>query len=79
MKIIFGDYKVAITCGLIKDSSHGCVKLQKLLKAGILSESNIGDVPVILEFKTINGIDALIDALEYTREQMKNVKVEGRL
>lgn len=72
MRVIFGDKKVAITAGLCLVSEHGCVKLQKLIKAGILSESNIGDVPVILEFKTLDGIDALIEALQYTRGLMEN-------
>lgn len=72
MRVMFGDKKVAITAGLCLESETGCVKLQKLLKAGILSESNIGDVPVVLEFKTLESIDALIEALQYTRGLMEN-------
>ena len=72
MRIIFGDKKVAITAGLSIEHDRGVVKLQKLLNAGVLSESNIGDVPVFLEFKTLEGIDALIEALQYTRGLMEN-------
>lgn len=72
MRIIFGDKKVAIKAGLCLESEHGCVKLQKLLKAGILSESNIYDVSVVLEFKTLESIDTLIEALQHTRGLMEN-------
>lgn len=72
MRVIFGDKKVAITAGLCLENEHGCVKLQKLIKAGVLSESNIADMPVVLEFKTLESVDLLIEALHHTRGLMEN-------
>ena len=71
MKLVFGEKKIAITAG-IGDDEHGRVKFQKLLNAGIFSESNVYDVPVILEFKNIEGLDKVIEALQHTRNLMES-------
>lgn len=72
MKLFFGEKKIAITAGICDTNHHGCVKFQKLFKAGIYSESNIYDIPVILEFKNLESIDVVIEALQHARYLMES-------
>lgn len=71
MKLVFGDKKIAIVSAMGHDE-RGRVRFHKLFEAGIFSESNIYDVPVILEFKNVECVDKVIEALQHVRGLMES-------
>lgn len=70
MKIEFGNKTVAIYVGTLKDKpAVGCCELQKLLFPN--DENSIADIPVQLQFKDIDSLNALIRALRIVRREMR--------
>lgn len=70
MKIEFGNKTVAIYVGTLKDKpTVGCCVLQKLLFPN--DENSIADIPVQLQFKDIDSLNALIKALREVRREMR--------